>query len=457
MENFLLESMKHVMSEYSDRLVIHHTLDEMIQSIELWHTKNIELKSKYQLSNSKFLIQRLSTKISNLNKENSQLKIELQNIRTVAVKVRQEFVSEISPLLIDSKNIKKLKNKIFELENRSKRNNLSRDMTNSDDREEIIDRSNSNMQPKNEQSQEDIPSLNNNKITKIKEEMPITSHLIKFNFLFDLEEPLLLQIFSFLNTGEVLAAAQVCRYVYKRVDAIFGIDSTIVKPEWGIRPGSISTEKLLSNNEDNNSNISVTISDQSPSKSNIPAIINTPSNDNNNSTSDIKLSREMITVLTKKLNDSELKVILSIVEKLKKNTTTMNALTLEKEDLSARLQNTESVRDFLVEKLTTAELAIKNLMNEVSGLKRQATSDHEIISYLDLQVQDLERQKVDLINKSTHLQASLDLQVGSHSHSEQLLMYELEEYKQKLEKSESTSKSQKKILVKEVKQLRTQV
>lgn len=39
----------------------------------------------------------------------------------------------------------------------------------------------------------------------------------------------------------------------------------------------------------------------------------------------------------------------------------------------------------------------------------------QIISFLDLQVQDLEGEKCETNNRCNHLQASLDLQLGSHS------------------------------------------
>ena len=95
-----------------------------------------------------------------------------------------------------------------------------------------------------------------------------------------------------------------------------------------------------------------------------------------------------------------MKVILGIAEKLKRQVALSEALSAEKEDLVEKLQvrnnelgmdwtslicvlltssqNAESVKDFLIEKLKTAELAIKSMMSEVSGLKKQAASDSEV-------------------------------------------------------------------------------
>ena len=43
------------------------------------------------------------------------------------------------------------------------------------------------------------------------------------------------------------------------------------------------------------------------------------------------------------------------------------------------LQNTESVRNFLIEKLKAAETEIKSLMGANSALKKQASSDQEVL------------------------------------------------------------------------------
>lgn len=106
-------------------------------------------------------------------------------------------------------------------------------------------------------------------------------------------------------------------------------------------------------------------------------------------------------------------------------------------------QNTESVRNFLIEKLKAAETEIKALMASSSALKKQAASDQEIIAFLDLKGHELEGEKVDLMNRCNYLQQSLDLQIGSHSHREQQLLSELNDIKLKYEELDSSFKSQK--------------
>jgi uncharacterized membrane protein YgcG len=76
---------------------------------------------------------------------------------------------------------------------------------------------------------------------------------------------------------------------------------------------------------------------------------------------------------------------------------------------------------------------------------------------LDNQSQELESENKELRWKCGQLEASLDLLRGSHTHNEKQTLEELHELRDRLEVSETAAKSQKKILVKEVKTLRAQL
>lgn len=88
---------------------------------------------------------------------------------------------------------------------------------------------------------------------------------------------------------------------------------------------------------------------------------------------------------------------------------------------------------------------------------RQVASDNEVITYLDLRVSNLEGQLTNAEGRAGQLQAALDLQIGTHSYREEQLSSELNDWKLKHEKLDAAFKQQKKLLVKEVKQLRAQV
>jgi len=111
----------------------------------------------------------------------------------------------------------------------------------------------------------------------------------------------------------------------------------------------------------------------------------------------------------------------------------------------------------LVEKLKNAELAIRSSMIEVSNFKKQALADQEVISFLDLRCQELDTLNRDLSKRIDRLQASYDLTTITHTKKEKQLLHELTDYKAKCDDYDTNFKSQKKILVKEVKSLRTQL
>jgi chromosome segregation ATPase len=83
--------------------------------------------------------------------------------------------------------------------------------------------------------------------------------------------------------------------------------------------------------------------------------------------------------------------------------------------------------------------------------------NHKVIFYLDNQSQELESENKELRWKCGQLEASLDLLRGSHTHNEKQVLQELHELRDRLEVSETAARSQKKILVKEVKTLRSQL
>jgi hypothetical protein len=74
------------------------------------------------------------------------------------------------------------------------------------------------------------------------------------------------------------------------------------------------------------------------------------------------------------------------------------------------------MRDFLVDKLRSAENALKAALSTTQTLKRQAAADQEVISFLDLRGQELETARDALVRENERLRALLDLQSGRHSH-----------------------------------------
>ncbi len=97
----------------------------------------------------------------------------------------------------------------------------------------------------------------------------------------------------------------------------------------------------------------------------------------------------------------------------------------------------------MIEKLKTAEVAIKSMMQELNTVKKQSISDQEIITYLDLHSQETDSKLQEMTYRCAQLQTSLELQLHTLSLKEEQLAQELFETKTKYDSMEQQYKSQK--------------
>lgn len=189
-----------------------------------------------------------------------------------------------------------------------------------------------------------------------------------FNLFLRLSDSQLLEVYSFLQTMEVVNAAQVCRAVFARVDSLFGMESgTVKRPEWEREATDmfreledIEREEKLDGGggeevQDNSAlptstissppvAISTATSTSSSFSMSIPSFsLTSPSSgpplDSSGGVGKMSISREMVEALTKKLNPQELKYVLSISEQLKKRQQQIDLLEADKIKLQERLSN----------------------------------------------------------------------------------------------------------------------
>lgn len=106
---------------------------------------------------------------------------------------------------------------------------------------------------------------------------------------------------------------------------------------------------------------------------------------------------------------------MGLAEKVKKFQLQIESLNVEKEDLVEEKERINAQLFFFMNKLQECETVLLEFMQKERTLRQQAASDNEVISYLDLQVQQLEGELHDARQRSSALQASLDLQMGTHS------------------------------------------
>ena len=81
------------------------------------------------------------------------------------------------------------------------------------------------------------------------------------------------------------------------------------------------------------------------------------------------------------------------------------------------------MRDFLVEKLRSAEQALKSTFGDLAAARNQYSVDQEVINYLDLRGQELDAHNGQLRKELERLNAMHELQRGRHSHSVCLYIY----------------------------------
>ena len=514
----------------------------MISTIEHWSYENMLRHNKLEVLVAHRKNEELIKKLEVVEGEKKKLKECIDSVHNKAAVVRENFVLEISQILFDSRHSHKLKQKLKDLELKASLvdtlqkqlmdaedtiNAFKNDSSSSNNKSQIdasgkVEESHANNTSNNSDS--DNPTTvqcvkgnispidsSTNQDTEL---IPVTlsqfndtttteslvAHESKeitpkhCNFLAELDDELLLQVFSFLSTIEVLSSAEVNKYVFKRVVTLFGIDSQVVKEDWGIKNKSNNSNNseivrsAIANSNTPSSSVAVLTNDsitnpvQSIAQSaqltianvlgaratvtnnrnslseNNPTVKTVSSlNNSSNSSNANSLTQEMAEAFSKKLTPAELKIIITMSDKLKKQTVVLDEANVSREDMKARLTNAESIRDFLVEKLKNAELAIKSSMIEVSTFKKQALADQEVISFLDLRCQELDTLNRDLSKRIDRLQASYDLTTITYAKKEKQSLHELTEYKTKCDDYDTNFKSQKKILVKEVKSLRAQL
>lgn len=276
----LLTHRTKLFSEEIERIsTVTSVVNDMISIVESHsYINEIErLKQKNSLSN--LTLKYFTQYISKLEDKNEKINKELTTIKNNTRYTKEKFILESSRLLIDSKKIKSLRSRIDELEltlanlksNQpiTSTSNINSNSSNINNTLISTTTTESSSTSSSVPSSASSTSTSNNNISTIKPYIPPNPRL-----LYDLSDEAQLLVFSFLETNEVLAIAQVCRKAYKRIDSLFGMESSIITPEWDLPPPRGPPPSL------------------SASNASTPSI----------GSDEFKLSRESLDILTKKLN-----------------------------------------------------------------------------------------------------------------------------------------------------------
>lgn len=169
------------------------------------------------------------------------------------------------------------------------------------------------------------------------------------------------------------------------------------------------------------------------------------------------LNAAMASSMASKLTAAELAVIISMQTKLRHKDGELNQLRAEKDDVAAKLLGVESVKEFLITKVRDAEKMRKDGQDELAKIARQVASDQEVIAFLDGRVQELERTLKIAEDGKAEADGKLSQLRNQGSQKVRVLSDMLQFEKEQLAESEREWKTQKKVLVKEVKSCRAQI
>jgi len=130
---------------------------------------------------------------------------------------------------------------------------------------------------------------------------------------------------------------------------------------------------------------------------------------------------------------------------------------VENEDVRARLEGAEGVKELLVGKLREAEGEIKRAREGESDKERQRVMDQEVIGFLDGRVQELERGLKTTVGRLVEVEDKARRDMAQSQEQVRVLQDMLGFERRKAEENEGQWRQQKKILAKEVKSLRNEV
>ena len=295
--------------------------------------------------------------------------------------------------------------------------------------------------------------------------------------LISLETEILMRIFGFLDALDILNTAQVNVSMYSRVDSLFGFSPQAQSEDTSTIATSESNPTTTTVPPATESSNSKTVSktpapSASATKSDVgrgglfaallqPRKAGSPGRPARRSGSDISTSQPMnaavASSMASKLTDTELNAIIVMTERLKQKETLADKLVKENEELKSKLNGTESVKQYLIERVREMEMAMDTSDENETKIAQQIASDQEVIAFLDGRVQDLERNVTRLENEKKEIACELQKLMEQSEQKSNVMGDMLQFEREKLSESEKEWKATKKVLVREVKSCRAQV
>jgi hypothetical protein len=232
MDELIASSVATFNADLQLKCIIYTVAEDMVGKVERHALLNSCKRAEHDFACAQRLNDSLLEYIKYLEEKSAIFSADLARIKSNASLTRDSFVSDIGYFLQASR---KTKETLVTLENRLAKVNVNDDG-------DI-----SGIGEANEREQESVATVisagsiavsesSAGNILVVQDIVQIDQSVkrdVRGRIICHLEEALLLQVFSYLETAEVLNTAQTCRLVYKRVDGLFGTESAVVK-QWDV-------------------------------------------------------------------------------------------------------------------------------------------------------------------------------------------------------------------------------
>ena len=309
-----------------------------------------------------------------------------------------------------------------------------------------------------------------------------------------LDMKILTNIFEFLDALEILNTAQINVTMFSRVDTLFGFGGGMpdvaeepavasvpqeppLPPRVEPAPAASHPSDPLTTSPGLNKppakpfqpnakmpaqQSSITASMDAPRRGGIFSLLQArgsglPVRRNAAGTAEHPLSAAMTDSMVAKLTDKELSAIFSLTEKLHQREKAVAALAAEKEELIGKLEGTEALKKFLINKVRDVEQSLKKSQEDEMKVTQQISSDQEVIAFLDGRVQELEREVKSLSEEKKNIAEEMSRMQSQNNKKIEVLGDMLQFERERISENEREWKATKKLLVKEIKSCRAQL
>uniref|UniRef100_K3WDC0 Uncharacterized protein n=1 Tax=Globisporangium ultimum (strain ATCC 200006 / CBS 805.95 / DAOM BR144) TaxID=431595 RepID=K3WDC0_GLOUD len=245
-----------------------------------------------------------------------------------------------------------------------------------------------------------------------------------------------MNIFAFLDANSVFAVSLMNHSLLARVHVMFGMETTV------------------GNNEGGKQRKPSPVKQSQPSPKPRIQQIKGRSQSFMNPSEKEKAQLSKVEMIVKSLKKDEIKLFHEMSTRVKTLETHLGQVQAEKEDIAARLHGAENVRDFLMDKLKDLEDRLSSIMETSSKKDEQAVLDREIIGFLDAKTQEYETTLKKCAKQNEEYRTELTRLHEEHSAKMTIIQDMVELLTHEKQDLELQLRSQRKVLVREVKVLR---